>query len=238
MFARRCGDLCDLPWASTSLKTPQSMSRVVSKDQKKDCGTHVGGTLDVQGCTFNKLSVAQAPSRRLQYPKALNSNGSTSKGASIWTATNCLSSCQRPLITIPSTKYLRTLVPKYGMVFGTRHLTCWVLGPSGNSKPLQVLTLHCNLHSGVWVDFDTMVTMVSNFAIDHKSFSDGHRIETFFGRPNPLRRGPSLLVSNSKREGSLVLSRSRPLSQSLHRTLRLSPAGPKPANQRNELSCS
>ena len=33
----------------------------------------------------------------------------------------------------PSTQYLRTLVPKtlMGMVFGTRVLKCWVLGPSG-----------------------------------------------------------------------------------------------------------
>ena len=36
----------------------------------------------------------------------------------------------------PSTKYLRTLVPKacLCMVFGTRDLKCWVLGPSGQER--------------------------------------------------------------------------------------------------------
>ena len=37
----------------------------------------------------------------------------------------------------PSTQYLRTLVPKAnkGMVFGTRVLQYWVLGPSGFNIP-------------------------------------------------------------------------------------------------------
>ena len=39
----------------------------------------------------------------------------------------------------PSTQYLRILVPKAikGMVFGTRVLKCWVLGPSGGGAAGQ-----------------------------------------------------------------------------------------------------
>ena len=78
------------------------------------------------------------PSSGIGLVKELNIIGSTAVGAlpTMLSDGSCTTALPDP--EGPSTQYLRTLVPKAikGMVFGTRVLTYWVLGPSG-SETLQ-----------------------------------------------------------------------------------------------------